>query len=233
MSGGQLAERRARSHQLPRPHRRHDRLVARPQPARVGHRDQRPDRPAPRRTPPSPARRHTPADRALRPGQRRDGRVASSATARRTPAKPLVAAATASSACRHRPARAPRTPPRRPPSPPPRAYAQLSASPPGCGSVHLGMLYLGIRSPPCGQSTCWHACKLKSAIRVSGLTSRACAAAPFFQGCIRMPGGPESENSDRVRHAADARAWHHPTPGDNRQLKDMADNGCCNHEAAA
>src|ERR1700709_2371296 len=34
-----------------------------------------------------------------------------------------------------------------------------------------------------------------------------------------MPGGPESETPDRVRHAADARAWHHPTPGDNRQLK--------------
>jgi len=41
-------------------------------------------------------------------------------------------------------------------------------------------------------------------------------------GCIRMPGGPESEILHRVRHAADARAWHHPTPGDNRQLKDIA-----------
>src|SRR5690242_17609225 len=38
-----------------------------------------------------------------------------------------------------------------------------------------------------------------------------------------MPGGPEfGELSNRVRHAADARARHHPTPGDNRQLKDMA-----------
>ncbi len=36
-------------------------------------------------------------------------------------------------------------------------------------------------------------CKLTFAIRVSGLTSRACTAAPFFQGRMPMPGGPDSE----------------------------------------
>ncbi|MDT5050495.1 MAG: hypothetical protein QOG75_6399, partial [Mycobacterium sp.] len=44
-----------------------------------------------------------------------------------------------------------------------------------------------------------------------------------------MPGGPVHDGSGI---AAAARARLHPTPGDNRH-KGMANNGCCNHEAAA
>jgi hypothetical protein len=51
--------------------------------------------------------------------------------------------------------------------------------------VHLGI------SRPVWTKHLLARCKLISAIRISGLTSRACAAAPFLQGCIRVSGGPE------------------------------------------
>ncbi len=230
MAGSQPAQRRARRDQLPPAHT--PRSPARSWSAARPDGPPTPpaDRPGRRRRPPCPLRRHTPADLAIRPGRRRGARAASSAMARRIPAEPQVGAATASPAGHRRPAPAPPTRPRGAQSPlrsricPAQRFAARSGRD---GSVHLGI------SPPVWTKHLLARCKLKSAIRISGLTSRACAAAPFLQGCIRMPGGPEWRNSIRVRHAADARAWHHPMPGGNRQLKDMANHGCRNNEAAA
>jgi hypothetical protein len=77
------------------------------------------------------------------------------------------------------------------------------------------------------QSSLWtnhlfQRCKLSPAIRESGLTSRACTAAPFLQGRNDMPGGPDLDIRGGSGIAADARVRHHPTPDGNRQRKDMA-----------
>ena len=216
MAGGQLAEHRSRGDQLPRPHRR-----ARParswSAARRGGRSTppagRPARPA-NTTVPRPRGVHRLARR-LRPGRRRGGRAANSATARRTPAQPLVAAATASPAGRRRPAPAARTA-----SATAASHTRVRRIRPAqrvCDAIGKARAVTWGSALRLWTKHLLGPCKLISAIRTSGLTSRACTAAPFLQGRIRMPGGPEFGISDRVRHAADARARHHPTPDDNRQ----------------
>ena len=190
MSRGQLAERRARRHQLPRPHRR-------PQPARSWSAGRRGGPPTPRPTGELPGEHHRPRPCGIHRLARHSGQVNAAMPAlpvrrwrveqphnrRSGPQRPVQPAAIGlrGRRARHRDHQR---------SPPPCAYAQLSASPPGMEAADTA--HLGIEQSRCGQSTCWHGVNSDLQFASSGLTSRACAAAPLSsQGCIRVPGGPE------------------------------------------
>ena len=227
MAGLQLAEHRTGGDPLAGPHRRQDGLIAGPQPARMGDRHQRPtcqltreDHGARRRgvhrLTGCPGEVDTPMSAV--PVWRRG--VEYSHNIRTRPQRPLQPLTVGRGGCRqddrgHRqgdPSHTPSSPLRRRTAPGPGADLWITRS-------------VWKKHPRT-------ACKLLSAARLSGLTSRVCATTRFnkvVSGCRRS----RSELSGRVRQPAVTRARRHPTLRVNRQQRGHGHYGCCNHETAA